>query len=54
MKFLINVTITLAVGVYETGTKQFELISSGDLPEAVAASCAIPYVFQPVPSKDIL
>jgi predicted acylesterase/phospholipase RssA len=40
----------LAVGVYETDAadRKFELITDGDLPAAVAASCAIPYVFQPI------
>ena len=38
----------LAVGVFETATGTFRLIEDGDLPQAVAASCAIPYVFQPV------
>jgi hypothetical protein len=39
--------IPLAVGVFgESG--RFELVSSGDLPDAVAASCSIPYLFQPV------
>ena len=38
----------LAVGVYETSTGTFRLVDDGDLPAAVAASCAIPYVFQPV------
>ena len=38
----------VAVGVYETESGIFRLISDGDLPSAVAASCAIPYIFQPV------
>lgn len=38
----------LAIGVFETSTGTFRLIEDGDLPQAVAASCAIPYIFQPV------
>ena len=38
----------LAVGVFETASGTFRLIEDGDLPQAIAASCAIPYVFQPV------
>jgi hypothetical protein len=51
----------LGVGVFETSSRnayhdvngtalrgKFELITSGDLAEAVAASCAIPYIFQPI------
>jgi NTE family protein len=38
----------LAVGVFETESGLFRLIDDGDLPSAVAASCAIPYVFQAV------
>jgi predicted acylesterase/phospholipase RssA len=38
----------LAVGVIDYQTKEFSLISSGDLSEAVAASCAIPLLFKPV------
>jgi hypothetical protein len=34
--------------VFETESGAFRLIDSGDLPAAVAASCAIPYIFQPV------
>ena len=42
--------IPLGVGVYSSDSKdrEFEIITDGDLPEAVAASCAIPYIFQPV------
>jgi predicted acylesterase/phospholipase RssA len=32
-------------------TKEFSLIDNGDLPEAVAASCAIPLLFKPVLGK---
>ena len=39
---------TIAVGVFETSTGTFKLVTEGDLPSAVAASCAIPYIFQPV------
>ncbi|KAJ1391647.1 acyl transferase/acyl hydrolase/lysophospholipase, partial [Ochromonadaceae sp. CCMP2298] len=38
----------LAVGTYATSTGRFELVTDGDLCAAVAASCAIPYIFQPV------
>lgn len=37
----------LAVGVFGA-SGQFELVTAGSLPEAVAASCAIPFVFQSV------
>eukprot|EP01041_Mallomonas_annulata_P008831 gene8831-18286_t len=40
--------IPLAVGVYDVTTGVFELITDGDLPQAVSASCAIPYIFQPI------
>ena len=43
-----DLPIPLAVGVIDYDTREFDLIDSGDLPEAVAASCAIPKVFQPV------
>ena len=36
------------VGVFETSSGLFRLVDDGDLPEAIAASCAIPYIFQPV------
>eukprot|EP00607_Mallomonas_marina_P007102 CAMPEP_0182437638 /NCGR_PEP_ID=MMETSP1167-20130531/85179_1 /TAXON_ID=2988 /ORGANISM="Mallomonas Sp, Strain CCMP3275" /LENGTH=81 /DNA_ID=CAMNT_0024630621 /DNA_START=542 /DNA_END=784 /DNA_ORIENTATION=- len=38
----------LAVGVYERETRKYELVTEGDLCEAVTASCAIPVIFQPV------
>ena len=40
--------IPLAVGVIQSSSSRFELISDGDLIDAVVASCAIPYLFQPV------
>ena len=40
----------LALGVFEAGTTKAELITSGDLPRAVAASCAVPFIFAPVKS----
>ena len=43
----------IAVGVYETESGNFRLISDGDLPSAVAASCAIPYIFQPVQGESV-
>ena len=43
-----DLPIPLAVGVIDYKTKEFALIDSGDLPEAVAASCAIPDLFKPV------
>ena len=46
--FLSLLLYNVAVGVYETESGVFRLISDGDLPSAVAASCAIPYIFQPV------
>jgi hypothetical protein len=46
--FLSLLLHNVAVGVYETESGVFRLISDGDLPSAVAASCAIPYIFQPV------
>ena len=38
----------LAVGVYTVPQRQPVLITSGDLPAAVAASCAVPGIFRPV------
>ena len=38
----------MSLGVFETSNGLFRLVDDGDLPEAIAASCAIPYVFQPV------
>jgi predicted acylesterase/phospholipase RssA len=38
----------LAVGVFEKESGKFKLVEDGDLPAAVAASCAIPFLFQPV------
>lgn len=37
-----------AVGVFDSETGTPKLITDGDLPAAVAASCAIPYIFRPV------
>jgi len=42
----------LAVGVYDKKKKVFELITEGDLPLAVTASCAIPFIFQTVSVGD--
>jgi NTE family protein len=44
----------LAVGVFETESGLFRLVEDGDLPSAVAASCAIPYIFQPVQGNNHL
>lgn len=46
-------SVFIAVGVYETESGNFRLISDGDLPSAVAASCAIPYIFQPVQGESV-
>ena len=43
-----DLPVPFAVGVVDYETKGFSLIDSGDLPEAVAASCAIPRLFKPV------
>ena len=43
-----DLSIPLAVGVIDYDTGEFNLIDNGDLPEAVAASCAIPKIFKPV------
>ncbi len=37
----------LAVGVVDAA-RRFQLLTTGDLPSAVAASCAMPYVFVPI------
>lgn len=42
----------LAVGVVNE-EKQYQLLSSGSLPEAVAASCAVPYLFKPIVMNQI-
>ena len=38
----------LAVGVYRPGMREPVLLTEGDLPRAVAASCAVPRMFSPV------
>ena len=38
----------LGVGVYDRATGESRLVTSGDLPRAVAASCAVPGLFAPV------
>ena len=38
----------LGVGVYDRATGEPRLVTSGDLPRAVAASCAVPGLFAPV------
>lgn len=40
--------IPLGVGVFDKATGLYEIITEGDLADAVTASCAIPAVFQPV------
>ena len=49
---LIFLTLSLSLSLlfhYLFFIGQFRLIYDGDLAEAVAASCAIPYIFQPIP-----
>ena len=43
-----DLQVPFAVGVIDYESKEFSLIDNGDLPEAVAASCAIPGLFKPV------
>lgn len=38
----------LAVGVYRPGVREPLLLTEGDLPRAVAASCAVPKMFSPI------
>lgn len=40
--------VPLAVSVYERKTKQTHSYTEGDLPSLVSASCAVPFMFQPV------
>jgi len=42
----------LGVGVYDRATGEPRLVTSGDLPAAVAASCAVPGLFAPVRLAD--
>ena len=42
----------LGVGVYDRATGEPRLVTSGDLPRAVAASCAVPRLFAPVRLED--
>ena len=42
----------LGVGVYDRATGEPRLVTSGDLPRAVAASCAVPGLFAPVRLDD--
>jgi len=42
----------LAVGVVNE-EKEYQLLTSGSLPEAVAASCAVPYLFKPIVMNQI-
>ena len=42
----------LGVGVYDRETGEPRLVTSGDLPRAVAASCAVPGLFAPVRLDD--
>ena len=43
---------SLGVGVYDRATGEPRLVTSGDLPRAVAASCAVPRLFAPVRLDD--
>ena len=38
----------LGIGIYDRATGEPRLVTSGDLPRAVAASCAVPGLFAPV------
>ena len=40
--------VPLALGVYRPGVREPLLLTDGDLPSAVAASCAVPRLFSPV------
>ncbi len=40
--------IPLAISVYERKTQQTHSYAEGDLPSLVSASCAVPFMFQPV------
>lgn len=43
-----ELSIPFAVGVAQADTKVHQLVSSGSLPEAVLASCAVPRLLRPV------
>ena len=43
-----GLSVPLALGVYRAGSREPLLLTEGDLPSAVAASCAVPKLFSPV------